>query len=64
MTILSTVMGVSDRVYDNAVKAFIRDPTRPIRLLDFMTLRERQILFFTSLGEAAYDAWLEAQNYV
>lgn len=59
MTIESTVIGISNRVFNNALKAKFRDPSRSIRLLDFMTLHERQILLFTSTGDALYEEWLD-----
>lgn len=58
----SRVLGVSDRTYENAAKAFLRDPRRSLRLLDFMTLQERQTLVFTALGDATYEEWLEAKE--
>lgn len=58
-TIRSIVDGCPDRVYSNAVKAFLRDPTRPISLLEFYTKKEREILLFTSLGNKAYDRWID-----
>ena len=57
--IRSIVDGCSDRVYSNAVKAFLRDPIRPIRLLDFYTKKEKEILLFTSLGNKTYDRWID-----
>lgn len=59
MNIRSTVDGVPDRVYTNAVKAFFRDPIRPIRLLDFYSIKEREILLFTSLGSESYNRWID-----
>ena len=55
----SNITGVSDRAFSNAIKAKIRDPIRPIRLLDFLTKHEREILLFTSLGAGTYKAWLD-----
>lgn len=57
--VLSTISGVPDRAYNNASVAYMRDPRRPIRLLDFMTLHEREILIFTSLGVEDYEVWLD-----
>lgn len=62
MTIETKVFGVSDRAYNNAAKAFMSDPRRPLRLLDFMTSRERQTLLFTALGDVAYEQWLEERG--
>lgn len=58
----STVYGVSDRAYKNAAKAYIRDPRRPLRLLDFLIKSERQQLIFNSLGSVGYEQWLAARE--
>lgn len=60
--IKSTVYGVSDRAYKNAAKAFIADPRRPIRLLDFLIKPEREQLIFDSLGSVGYEQWLAARE--
>ena len=61
----SNIDGISDRAFRNAVKAKIRDPSRPIRLLDFMTFHERQILVFTAITAIArdYEKWLNAKRH-
>lgn len=59
MTVRSIVDGCPDRVYSNAVKAFLRDPTRSVRLLEFYTKKEREIFLFTSLGNKAYECWID-----
>ena len=58
MTISSRIPGVSTRAFNNALKAKLRDPTRSIRLLDFMTQRERETLLFTSLGDSNYEYYI------
>lgn len=60
--IKSTVCGVSDRAYKNASLAYIRDPRRSLRLLDFITKTEREQLLFESLGSVGYERWLEARE--
>ena len=65
--IKSNVPGISDRAFNNAFKAKIRDPSRSIRLLDFLTIHEKEVLLFTSLGDKIYDVWLDSfkgLNYV
>ena len=62
MTISSRVPGVPTRAFNNALKARLRDPTRSIRFLDFMTQREREILLFTSLGDLNYERYLVERN--
>jgi hypothetical protein len=57
MTIFSTVPGISDRAFKNAVKAKLRDPVRSVRLLDFLTSHEKEILFYGVFGEGYYN-WL------
>ena len=62
MTISSRVPGVPSRAFNNALKAKLRDPTRSIRLLDFMTKEERETLLFTALGDPNYERYLVERN--
>ena len=61
---MTNIMSVSQRARDNANKAFMRDPTRPINYLDFMTKRERQVLVFTGLRDIYYEGWMQGREYV
>jgi len=61
---MTDIMSVPQRARDNANKAFMRDPTRPINYLDFMTKRERQVLVFTGLRDMYYEGWLRSDKYV
>ena len=55
----SRIANLSDKAFNKAVKSYLRDPTRPINFLDFMTLKERRILIFQSVGLPSFEKWLK-----
>lgn len=61
--VLSIVCGVPDRVYDTAVKAWMRDPSRPVRLNDFMTSQDELFGVLTSIQLGCYENWDEKVDY-
>ena len=61
--IRSNVPGISNRAFNNALKAKIRDPSRSVRLLTFLTVHEKEIFVFTALGDVAFENWLDIHSH-
>lgn len=59
MTISSNIRKVPDRAFVNVLKAKLRDPTRSLRILDFLTYRERVNLYYDVFGADGYEKWLD-----
>ena len=45
-------------MFNNALKARLRDPLRKVKFLDFFTKEERNTLLWDALGDPVYERWL------